>query len=406
MLEYPLTSIFCVNTIFMSAFNNHLISKYQQFLESNLYPRNLKSYQQDPHSTAYVVHDTKRLLNFSSNDYLGLAANPLCSQRSQAYTQRWGCSVSSSRLVTGNKVFFDELESDLAKSIGKPAALIMGSGYSTNASVIEALLNPSVLGSKPSVFCDRYCHSSMLVATQFVSLFKRFRHNDLNHLETLLANDKNTLKFILAESLYSMDGDIADLSQLQFLAHKYQAFLYIDDAHSVGMYGQNGWGLAADSASKTDLVMGTFSKALGGYGAYVACSELLKNYLINNCKGLIYSTGISPADAGAISAAIELVPQQTALRESVLQNAQNLRSFLSKHHLNYGLSTTHIVPWIINDAQKAMQISQKLYDAGILAVCIRPPTVPNNQSRIRFCVNALHTEQHMHSLFQAIESII
>jgi 8-amino-7-oxononanoate synthase len=357
---------------------------YKNFLEGNLYPRNL------------TVHDSN-LINFSSNDYLGLAKHPFLIQRSQEYSAKWGVGSGSSRLVTGNLALYEKLENQIANAMGKPAALILGAGYQTNISVLEALLDPVVLGGEAFVFCDRYTHVSMLASSQHLARLIRFRHNDVLHLKTP--------KFILVESIYSMDGDAAPLEEIIALAKQHNAFLYVDDAHAVGIYGVNGWGKASLHASDIDVVMGTFSKGLGSFGGYIACSETLRNYLINKCRGLIYSTGLSPAVLGAIDAALELVPQLTREREALLRKAARVREFFRGLGFECGHSETHIVPWIIGDADEALRVSEALEKKGILAVAIRPPSVPAGKSRIRFCLSSAHSDSDIDKLLSAVTDL-
>jgi 8-amino-7-oxononanoate synthase len=241
-----------------------------------------------------------------------------------------------------------------------------------------------------------------------MSQLQRFRHNDLSHLALLLEKHTkdNRPKFIIIESIYSMDGDQVDLEKVILLAKKYRAFLYVDDAHAVGVYGKSGFGKAAEYAKDIDMIMGTFSKALGSSGAYIACSNILRDYLINKCRGLIYSTAISPAIIGAMDAAWEITPTLCDARVRIKNYASRLRNFFKEHQLDYGTSDTHIVPWIIGDAEKTLQISRLLQRQGILGATIRPPSVPVGKSRIRFCLTARHTEEDFMRLLQAIRNTL
>lgn len=378
---------------------------YQTFLKENPYPRELKSYSVE--SSMQVCYQEKKLINFSSSDYLGLSKHPLLIERAHQYANELGIGSASSRLVSGNFSHYDRLEKKIAAAMGKPAALILGAGYQANTSVLEALLDPAVLKEKPLVFCDRLCHNSLIATTRFVSDLKRFQHNDLTHLEKLLEQHikENRPKFIIVESIYSMDGDQTNLTELTRIAKQYQAFLYVDDAHAVGVYGNSGFGLAPEFANDIDIIMGTFSKGLGSFGAYIACSETMRDYLINKCKGLIYSTGISPAMLGAMDAALELVPTLNQERLRVLKHATRLREHLQKKDLFYGKSNTHIVPWVIGDAEKTLSISALLQEQGILGTSIRPPSVPQGQSRIRFCLSAAHTDADVQKLLGVMDKL-
>ncbi|CAN5304011.1 8-amino-7-oxononanoate synthase [soil metagenome] len=369
------------------------ILHYQHFLEANPYPRQLRQH-------------SEIMLNVSSNDYLGLSQHPLLIQYSQQYLQKWGAGSGSSRSVTGNLSCYTELEAKIAQGIGQTAALILATGFQTNSTILTALLDAKILGQQPLVFCDRLCHASIYAGIKHLSPL-RFRHNDLVHLQQLLDSHSNSKQplFILAESIYSMEGDQADLAGLIALAKKYQAFLYIDDAHSVGVYGPHGWGLAAAYPGQIDLVMGTFSKGLGSFGAYVACAESVRHYLVNRCQGLIYSTGLPPAVLGAMAAALELLPSLEPQRGYLLQQTHLLRQELQELGLDTGASTTHIIPWIIGDADKAVCASTLLEKAGIIATAIRPPSVPSHKSRLRFCLSALHTEEDRERLVKVLSDI-
>jgi 8-amino-7-oxononanoate synthase len=388
---------------------NKLETSYQTFLDANLYPRFLNQYEvvenNAPASRLYL--DGKEYINFSSSDYLGLATHPLLIARSHEYTKKYGTGTGSSRLVTGNFSFFEAIEAQLAKALNKPTALILGTGYQTNQSVLEALLDKKILAHPPIVFCDKYIHTSIQNTCRYFAKLHRFKHNDLDHLEFLLQQAQSTphTPFILAESVYSMDGDEVDLKRLTTLAKKYHAFLYIDDAHAVGIYGSTGFGHAVDYANDIDIVMGTFSKALGSFGGYIGCSEVVRNYLINKCKGLIYSTALPPSILGAISATIELLPSLEENRKRLHQHANRLRQFFHDNHLPCGNSTTHIIPWIIGDADKTIHIANNLKSNGILAAPIRPPSVSPHQSRIRFCLSAAHTNSDLEYLMTVIQQI-
>jgi len=368
---------------------------YKHFLSNKKYPRQLTHY------------DFKKLINFSSSDYLGLSKHPLLIARSQDYAQQFGVGASASRLVSGNLSVFHLLEEKIAAALGKPTALIMSTGYQANTSVLEALLDPKILKNEPLVFCDKLCHSSLITSTRRITPIHRFRHNDLSHLALLLekyARDTRP-KFIIIESIYSMDGDQVDFEKVIFLAKTYHAFLYVDDAHAIGVYGNLGLGQAVEHAADIDMIMGTFSKALGSAGAYIACSSVLRDYLLNQCKGFMYSTAPSPAVLGAMDAAWELIPSLEEERRRIKNYAERLRDFFKKYHLDYGTSTTHIVPWIIGDAEKTLQISELLLAHGILATAIRPPSVPPGKSRIRFCLSAAHSEKDFMRLLHAIDHI-
>jgi 8-amino-7-oxononanoate synthase len=378
---------------------------YQKFIDENPYPRKLKSLEPiQGSSSIYVKQNGMTLINFSSSDYLGLAKHPLLIQRSREFAEKYGVGSGASRLVTGNLSVYDELETKLAYNLKKPAALILGTGYQTNLSVLEALLDHTVLGQEPLIFCDRLTHASMIATTRYLGRLQRFQHNDLVHLEQLLEKNKSSSapKFILVESVYSMDGDQADLSKLIELAKHYHAFLYVDDAHAVGVYG---WGKAVEYATEIPVVMGTFSKALGSYGGFIGCSEIMREYLINKCKGFIYSTGLSPAILGAISAVIDLLPELEDQRKQVLIHAERLRQFFRENQLDCGDSSSQIVPWIIGDASQTRIAAKLLEEHGVIGTAIQPPSVPLGKSRIRFCLTAGHSVEDIDYLIDVIRKV-
>ena len=252
-------------------------------------------------------------INFSSNDYLGLSRHPLLVERAQEWTQKYGAGCGASRLVTGNLEIFSTLEEKLAKFKGREAAIIMASGFQANASVLPALFDKKILGADPLVFADKLNHASMHLGCAAANVKQiRYRHNDMAHLEELLehhAQDSRP-KFILSESVFSMDGDTAPLDNIHTLAKKYNAFTIIDEAHSTGIMGDHGQGIA----HQADVVIGTFSKAFGAFGAYIACSQNIKDYLVNKCAGLIYATALPPQVLGAIDAALEVIPDMNEER--------------------------------------------------------------------------------------------
>lgn len=343
----------------------------------------------------------KDYINFSSNDYLGLSHHPLLIQRAQQWAEKYGAGSGASRLVTGNLDVFSTLEKKVATFKNKEDALIMVSGFQANASILPALFDKKILGQEPLVFADKLNHASMHLGCNAAGISQiRYRHNDMAHLEELLEKYKNDTapKFILTESVFSMDGDVAPLQKINELAKHYDCFTIVDEAHATGVLGKNGQGLA----TQADLVIGTFSKAFGAFGAYVACTKTLKDYLINKCSGLIYATALPPSTLGSIDAALELVPTMDKER-AILQNmAQNFRNEVSILGMNTETSETQIVPVIIGDSAEALNISNKLKEQNIWATAIRPPTVPANSARIRFTFSAAHTENDLDKLLSAL----
>ena len=349
------------------------------------------------------VDGGRTLLDFSSNDYLGLSHHPELIRSTCAYVQRWGAGAGASRLVAGNLPPSPEIEAKLAAAKGTEAALILVSGVQANLTLLPALLDARYLGAEPLVYADRLNHASLIQGCIGAGVKQiRFRHNDLGHLEELLERDKDSPRprFIITESVFSMDGDCADVPALRTLAERYGAFLYLDEAHATGVLGENGFGLA--HGLRQGLAMGTFSKGLGGFGAYVACSAALREYLVNRCGGVIYATALPPAVLGAMDAALDLVPALTAERAHLARMAADFRAALNAAGLDTSTSTTQIVPLILGGEDRTMDFARALEAEGFLAVAIRPPTVPAGTSRIRFALSARHSEADIAALTEAV----
>lgn len=343
------------------------------------------------------------LVDFSSNDYLGLSHHPAVISTARDYTGRFGAGAGASRLVSGNLVPFEEIESQLAKGKNTQAALVFVSGAQANLTLLPAILDSGMLGAEPLVYADRLNHASLIQGCMAAGVRQiRFRHNDLGHLEELLSRDAGQARprFIVTESIFSMDGDGPDMAALSALAERFGAFLYIDEAHATGVLGANGFGLAC--GLKNALVMGTFSKGLGGFGAYVAGSAALREYLINRCGGIIYATALPPAVLGAMKAALDLIPAMAGQRAHLAVMAAHLRHRLNFADLNTGGSTTQIVPLILGEEIRATSLAGALEEEGYCAVAIRPPTVPVGTSRLRLAVSALHQQVDIDGLADAI----
>ncbi|MEC9367563.1 MAG: 8-amino-7-oxononanoate synthase [Pseudomonadota bacterium] len=360
--------------------------------------------------TALRREDARRItvggrsyVNFSGNDYLGLANDPRLAERAAEWAKRHGAGSAASRLVTGNLDLFTRIEEKTARLKGQEAALVLASGFQANAAVLEALLDSSVLGAEPLVFADRLNHASMHFGCKAAGVRQiRYRHCDASHLSELLERHAASTapKFILTESVFSMDGDVAPLDELGRLARAHDALLVVDDAHATGILGEGGKGLGEGA----DVVIGTFSKAVGSFGAYVACSGRVKQYLVNRCTGLIYSTALPPSVLGSIDAALDIVPSMEADRARVAALARRFREIAAEHGLDCGASRTQIVPLMAGDADRALTLAAALREAGFWAVAIRPPTVPQGTARLRLAFNAAHTDEDVEQLLSAVKT--
>ena len=353
------------------------------------------------------------LIDASSNDYLGLAQHPAVKARAAEWAARHGAGAPSSRLVTGTREITLAVEQKLAAFKGCEAALLFSSGFQANATVIPALARVGAGNSAnatpnaaAAIFSDELNHASMVHGCRAARATTQvFRHNDLGQLDELLRRCPAAHKLILTESVFSMDGDRADLPALVQLAERHGATLYVDEAHATGVLGPQGRGLAAEcgqSGGGVDIVMGTLGKALGAFGAYIAGSRTLIDWLVNRCPGFIYTTALPPAVLGAVDAALDLVPGMDAERERLARNSQRLREVLAQRNYDTLGSTTQIVPAVIGAEQDTLDAAQGLENAGVLAVAIRPPTVPAGSSRLRLTLSSALGGADMQRLLDAV----
>ena len=379
----------------MTALDSHLADALGQLAERHQRRALVATRSTGPER---IERGGRALIDFSSNDYLGLARHPLLAERSAEWAIRHGSGSGASRLVTGTAPEHLEIEERIARFKGTEAALLFPTGWQLNAAVLAALLKaaPGAL-----LFTDRLIHGSLHAGAAGHRQI-RFRHNDLRHLEELLAKHNGGPKLIVTESVFSMDGDRADLERLGSIARAHDAFVYLDEAHATGVLGPQGAGLSRTAPGAADLVMGTFSKAMGCFGAYVAGSRLLIDYLVNACGGFIFSTAPPPATLGAIDAALDIVPCMDAERQTLADHGAHLRARLADAGIDTGASTTQIVPVIVGEAEAALTLSQALATGRMLASAIRPPTVPQGTSRLRIALHATHTRSDIDLLADAL----
>jgi 8-amino-7-oxononanoate synthase len=377
-------------------------SRYQAFLAAREREGLRRSLSEVAARDARIICVSGRsYVNLASNDYLGLRFHKALRERAATWAETYGVGSGASRLVTGNLDLFAPIEAKVAKLKKKPAAMIMASGFQTNAAVLQALFDRRVLDAEPVVFTDRLNHASMHFGCQAAGVRElRYPHCDAEHLRQLLDQSRqdDRPKFILTESVFSMDGDVAPLGEIAELARAHGATLIVDDAHATGILGEEGRGLSREA----DIAIGTFSKALGSFGGYVACSETLRDYLVNRCTGLVYSTALPPPVLGAIDIALDLVPSMNAERAHVASLARRFREGASALGLSTGASTTQIVPVIVGSPEAALAMSARLRSAGFWAVAIRPPTVPAGTARIRLAFTAAHEEADVDRLLDAL----
>lgn len=350
-----------------------------------------------------VVRDGRRLLNLSSNNYLGLADHPAV-KAAMAQAAERGAGATASRLVVGTDRECLELEERIAAFKGTEAALLFGTGYLANLGVLSA-----VLGRDDAVFCDRLNHASTWdgVRLSRAALY-RYDHADAEHLEWMLRESEregHERRLIVTESVFSMDGDVAPLEAIADLAERFGAGLVVDEAHAGGVFGPHGQGYAHHLGidERVDLSIGTFGKAFGVYGAYAAGSRTWIRYLVNACRPFIFTTALPPAVVGGIGAALELVRDADGLRRTLAGRAARFRARLDELGFDTRGSTTQIVPAVVGESERALAFAEALVERGVLGVAIRPPTVPAGTARVRFSLTAAHTERDVDAALAAIE---
>lgn len=379
----------------------------QQFIEDDLEERKARSRFRELHALSpagnglRVTKRDRQLINFCSNDYLGLSKHPQVIQKAIEFTESHGAGSTASRLVTGTLDIHEELEAKLAETLGREAALIFNSGFQANSTLIETLTDRHSL-----VLCDKLSHYSLLQGSLASRAeLQRFEHNNPDHLEKLLKKadgESYSRILIVTETVFSMDGDRSNVQVFAKLAREYNALLFVDDAHAVGVWGEKGLGLGYD-IDGIDLLLGTCGKAFGSFGAYVACSAKMKDYLINYCPGFIYTTALPPAVIGAIDAAVELIPGMQEERDKYHQNIEKVLVALQDTGYDTGPSSTQIIPVVIGEEADTLELAEWLEEQGILATAIRPPTVPENSSRIRFTLSLSHTDAQIDYLLEKMK---
>jgi 8-amino-7-oxononanoate synthase len=350
-------------------------------------------------------------LDFSTNDYLNLSQNSDVIEAAINSAKSYGAGSTGSRLLSGNIDLYEEFEKTIAKDKNTESSLIFNSGFQANITVLSSLLDERILGAKPLIFFDKLNHASLYQAV-FLSKpeLHRYHHNDMNHLESLLEKYKNDSrpKFIVTETIFGMDGDIAPIKQIVELAEKYKAFLYLDEAHATGMIGPNGYGLSTNVNLENipHIIMGTFSKAIGSSGAYIASDKVISDFLINKASGFIYSTAPSPACIGAAFEAWKIVKSMQKERDH-LQNLGNiLRKMLQNSGFDTGLSTTNIIPIILKEEKISQDVKDRLLKEKIIVSSLRPPTVPPKSSRLRIALTAKHKLQDVEILVESLRRVV
>ena len=350
-----------------------------------------------------VVVDDQRYINFSSNDYLGLASHPRVIEALAEGAHKWGAGSGAAHLVTGHSLPHHALEEELAEFSGRPRALLFSTGYMANLGAVSALL-----GRGDTVFEDRLNHAALLDAGILSrAKLNRYGHADATDLASRLDANDSQIKLVVTDGVFSMDGDLAPLPQLVEACQKKGAWLMVDDAHGIGTVGTDGRGslehFRLDSEA-VPILVGTLGKAFGTFGAFIAGSETLIETLIQQARSYIYTTALPPAVAEATRASLRLIQTETWRREKLQHLVQRFRQGAGELGLPFMDSFTPIQPLVLGDTERALHVSQRLREQGFLVSAIRPPTVPEGTARLRITFSAVHEAAHVDRLLSALNT--
>jgi glycine C-acetyltransferase len=354
-----------------------------------------------------VTIDGREMILLCSNDYLGLANHPKVKEAARDTIEKYGFGTGASRLISGSMAPHRKFEDRFAKFKGTEAALLFNSGYAANSGVI-----PALTGFGDTIFSDRLNHASIVDGCRLSRAdFRRYRHLDMKALERYLVylsenDEERGRKLIVTDGIFSMDGDIAPLDKILSLAKEHDCMLMVDDAHGTGVLGASGRGTAEHfgiAPEDIDIYMGTLGKALGSYGAYVAGSRELIDYLVNKARSFIYSTALPPAMAAAAIAAIEIMEDEPERRERLLGNAALMRDGLKDMGFEIMDSHTQIIPILTADSDIACDMMERLMDEGVYALAIRPPSVPEGTARLRVTVTSEHLQEDLDKALSAFK---
>ncbi len=340
-----------------------------------------------------VVLDGKPVLLLCSSNYLGLADHPRVREAAADAAMRWGAGAGASRLASGNMTLLRRLEERLAAFQGTQRALLFGSGYLANLGVI-----PALAGKGEIVFSDELNHASIVDGCRLAGAETVvYRHADPEHLGWSLRQSDGRGALIVTDGVFATDGDVAPLEEIVALARRHDVRVMVDEAHAIGALGPGGRGAVAAAGldGEVDVVVGSLGKALGSYGAYVACDHVIARYLVNNSRPLIFSTALPPSAAAAAMAALELLEEQPRRIERLQANAGALRDELAREGFDVSGSETQIVPLIAGDAGVALRICAAALEDGVFAQAIVPPVVPAGAARLRLAVLASHTKDEL-----------
>jgi len=348
--------------------------------------------------TPLVMRQGQAFVNFSSNDYLGMAGHPALQEAVMDTLKTHGVGSGAAHLITGHSELHERLEARLAALSGYPRALLFSTGYMANMGVIDALLSGAARTAKGVLYQDKLNHASLIDGARLSgAVHRRYPHRDLDVLERWLSSDEQPQKLIATDQVFSMEGSEIDLVPYVQLAERYQAGLMIDDAH--------GFGVRSTPLPRVDVYMATLGKAVGTFGAFVAGSEALIEFLQSRARTFCFTTATPPILAAATMASLDLIEQESWRRARLQAHIVRLRAALIEQGWMLTESSSAIQPIIVGEADRALALSRQLEARGILAVAIRPPTVPQGQSRLRITLSAAHTEAQVEQLIDALKEV-
>jgi 8-amino-7-oxononanoate synthase len=356
---------------------------------------------------ATVMLDGIPSVDFSSNDYLGLASDPRIAATASAFLHRDSTGAAAARLISGNHPVHVALERELARFKGTEAALLFSSGYTANLGAI-----PALVGKRDVIYADMLNHASLIDATRLSRAeIRTFPHCDLSALRTMLESDagKFRRRLIVVDGMFSMDGDLFPLDKLVPLAREFDAWTYVDDAHGTAVLGPRGKGSTEHFGvtQEIDVIMGTLGKALGTSGAFIAGSATLIEFLLHRARAFVFTTATPPAMAAAALEAIRIIEQEPELRARLRKNTHRLREgLIAVGHPAQGMHDSYILPLHIGSADATTRIGHMLREAGYLVGAVRPPTIPMGTSRLRITVSAAHTEPQIDGFVIALRDTL
>ncbi len=355
------------------------------------------------YDTEVVIRGQRKIM-VGSNNYLGLTHHPKVLAAATDALRRYGSGCTGSRFLNGTLDLHEELEERLARFIGKPSSLVFSTGYQTNLGVLSALV-----GREDHVFSDRYNHASIVDGCKLgYGTVHRYAHADMKSLERELERTPPEAgKLIVADGIFSMEGDIVDLPAVVALAEFYNAQIMVDDAHSLGVLGARGGGTAQHFGleDKVDLVMGTFSKSLASIGGVIAGPEQVIHYLKHHARSLIFSASMPPSAVASVLAALEVIETEPERRDALWRNTRRMQEGLRQLGYDIGKSETPVIPVLIGELQRMLMFWKELFDAGIFTNPVTPPAVPENSCRLRISLMATHNDDHVDQVLDAFAKV-